>query len=67
MTTVTVATDEDLRELSRQIRADVIEAIDETLEEDRTRPCRVTVDVDAEEVAEPPEGGGSNVETEVGP
>ncbi len=57
----TVATDEDLAELTGMFRADVIEAIREATDEPGTEPtvpCRLTVDVDveAEPIAEPAEG-----------
>jgi len=57
----TVATDEDLDELTGSLRADVIEAIREATEEPGTEltvPVRVDVEteIEAEPIAEPPEG-----------
>lgn len=60
----TVATDEDLNELTGMLRAEVIEAIREATDEPGTNPTvpvriDVETEIEAEPIAEPPEG--SNV------
>jgi len=63
----TVGDDRDLAELGGAIRAAVIEAIDDELDDDRLAPCEVTVSVDADVVDPSTVDEESNVRTIVGP
>lgn len=57
----TVAEDGDVRDLSERFAAELLEEIRTATDEPgrRLEPCRVTVDLEAEAVAEPPEGASS--------
>lgn len=60
----TIAEDADIPEFSERFITEVLEEIRAATDEPgrRLAPCRVTVDLDAEAVAEPPEGDRSGTE-----
>lgn len=60
----TIETDPELADLSAAVQTEVMDKIiDATVraDADPKAPCRVTVEVDAEVVAEPPEGASDEV------